>query len=268
MSGADHEGEDDPALELAARTLAEPFRIKVVERVRLPPRRERERILRNAFYSVMYLNSGDVFIDLGTDSGTGAMSDAQWGALMQGDEAYVRSRSFAAFERTVREVTGYEHVIPTHQGRGAENILMELLVRPGDMVLGNAHFDTTRAHIEHRDALAVDLVGDWLWRFDEEHPFKGNVDLEKLSVALERYRDRVPFIALTITNNLACSSPVSSRTSAPCGSLPNATVSRSISTRAASPRTPTLSRSASPDRATARSRTLPARSSRTATDAG
>jgi tyrosine phenol-lyase len=209
MTKPDPDDTDDPALDLAARTLAEPFRIKVVERVSLRSRRDRERILRDAFYSVMYLNSCDVFIDLGTDSGTGAMSDAQWGALMQGDEAYVRSRSFTAFEKAVREVTGYPHVIPTHQGRGAENILMELLVRPGQIVLGNAHFDTTRAHIAHRGALAVDLVGDCLWRFGEEHPFKGNADLEKLTVALERHHARVPFIALTITNNLACSSPVS-----------------------------------------------------------
>jgi tryptophanase len=200
---------DDFASEVSAGVLAEPFRIKAVERVRLPSRREREQILRNAFYSVMYLNSQDVFIDLGTDSGTGAMSDAQWAGLMQGDEAYVRSRSFATFERTVQDVTGYEHVIPTHQGRGAENILMELLVRPDQMVLGNAHFDTTRAHIAHRGAMAIDLVGDSLWRFDDEAPFKGNVDLEKLAMALDRYGARVPFIALTITNNLACSSPVS-----------------------------------------------------------
>src|SRR5882724_8349961 len=134
MTKPDPDVTDDPALDLAARALAEPFRIKVVERVSLRSRRDRERILRDAFYSVMYLNSCDVFIDLGTDSDTGAMSDAQWGALMQGDEAYVRSRSFTAFEKAVQEVTGYPHVIPTHQGRGAENILMESLVRPGQIV--------------------------------------------------------------------------------------------------------------------------------------
>jgi tyrosine phenol-lyase len=201
--------DEDPALGQMAQTLAEPFRIKSVESIRLPRRSERERILREAFYSVMYLDSADVFVDLGTDSGTGAMSDTQWAAMMRGDEAYVRSRSYGVFERAVREVTGYTHVIPTHQGRGAENILMELLVKPGDIVLGNAHFDTTRAHITRRQGIPVDLVGDQLWSFSEEHPFKGNVDLDKLAAALARYADRVPFIVLTITNNLACSSPVS-----------------------------------------------------------
>jgi tryptophanase len=196
-------------LERLASTMAEPFRIKAVERVRLPSRLERAEILRRAFYSVMYLDSADVFVDLGTDSGTGAMSDEQWAALMRGDEAYVRSRSFFAFESVVRDVTGYAHVVPTHQGRAAENILMELLVKPGDIILSNAHFDTTRAHVAHRQALAVDLVGDVLWQFDRQHPFKGNFDLDKLRVALERYHARVPFIAITVTNNLACSSPVS-----------------------------------------------------------
>jgi tryptophanase len=208
MTSADDDAKD-PALDLVVDSLAEPFRIKVVEKVSLPSRRDRERILRDASYSVMYLSSRDVFIDLGTDSGTGAMSDAQWAALMMGDEAYVRSRSFEVFERAVQEVTGYPYVIPTHQGRGAENVLMDVLLRPGHVVPGNAHFDTTRAHIAHREALAVDLVGDWLWDFGEALAFKGNVDLDKLRIALEHHRDRIPFVVLTITNNLACSSPVS-----------------------------------------------------------
>lgn len=201
-------GSED-CLERAARALAEPYRIKVVEQIELRTRDERARIMRDAFYSVMYLDSADVFVDLGTDSGTGAMSDRQWAGLMCGDEAYVRSRSFSVFERAVREVTGFAHVIPTHQGRGAENILMECLLKPGDMVLSNAHFDTTRAHVETRKALPVDLVGDWLWRFAEEHPFKGNFDLRRLALALGRYHARVPCIIITVTNNLACSSPVS-----------------------------------------------------------
>jgi tryptophanase len=199
----------DDCLERAARALAEPYRIKVVEQIELRSKEERARIMRDAFHSVMYLESADVFIDLGTDSGTGAMSDRQWAGLMCGDEAYVRSRSYSVFEKAVREVTGFAHVIPTHQGRGAENILMECLLKPGDMVLSNAHFDTTRAHVETRKALPVDLVGDWLWHFAEEHPFKGNFDLRKLAVALERYHVRVPCIIITVTNNLACSSPVS-----------------------------------------------------------
>ncbi|KIG13926.1 Tryptophanase [Enhygromyxa salina] len=197
--------DQDPYLD----TLAEPFRIKTVERIRLPTRAEREEILKRAFYSVMYLDSADVFVDLGTDSGTGAMSDEQWAALMRGDEAYVRSRSFFTLEKTVQDITGFPHVVPTHQGRAAENIMMNLLLKPGDMVLCNAHFDTTRAHVQHHQAVPVDLVGDWLWEYDEELPFKGNFDLERLAVALERYHSRVPFILITILNNFACSSPVS-----------------------------------------------------------
>lgn len=200
---------DDSDRELLAETLAEPFRIKAVERIRLPSRAEREEILKSAFYSIVHLNSADVFIDLVTDSGTGAMSDEQWAALMRGDEAYFRSRSYGAFERAVQEVTGYPHVIPTHQGRAAENILMELLVKPGDVVLCNAHFDTTRAHVQQRQGLPVDLVGDRLWQYGEAYPFKGDFDLDKLALALARYHARVPFLLITVLNNFACSSPVS-----------------------------------------------------------
>jgi tryptophanase len=195
----------DPYLQ----SLAEPFRIKTVERIRLPNRAEREEILARAHYSVMYLDSKDVFVDLGTDSGTGAMSDEQWAALMRGDEAYVRSRNFFSLESTVQDITGYSHVVPTHQGRAAENIMMNLLLKPGDMVLCNAHFDTTRAHVEHRQAKPIDLVGDWLWEYDNLQPFKGNFDLDRLAAALERYHERVPFVLITILNNFACSSPVS-----------------------------------------------------------
>ncbi len=199
----------DFARELFSRTIAEPFRTKVVEKLRLPERDERERLLQEAFYSPAYLNASDVYIDLVTDSGSGAMSDEQWGALMRGDEAYVRSRSFFAFEKAVQEVTGFRHIIPTHQGRAAENIVMELLVKPGDIVLSNTHFDTTKAHVEHRQATPVDLVGDWLWDFATPLPFKGNFDLEKLKAALEHHSAKVPFIIITILNNFACSSPVS-----------------------------------------------------------
>lgn len=200
---------NDFAQDLYARTIAEPFRTKVVEHLRLPARHEREQILAEAFYSPAYLNSADVYVDLATDSGTGAMSDQQWSALMRGDEAYIRSRSFLAFEAAIQDVLGFKHVVPTHQGRAAENILMELLVKPGDMVLSNTHFDTTRAHVEHRKALPVDLMVDSLWDFEHGEPFKGNVDLQKLELALSRYHARVPMIVLTILNNFACSSPVS-----------------------------------------------------------
>ncbi len=199
----------DFARELFDRTIAEPFRTKVVERLRLPDRQAREEILRSASYSPAFVDSSDVFVDLVTDSGTSAMSDEQWAGLMRGDEACIRSRSYFTFEKAVQEVTGFEHVVPTHQGRAAENILMELLVEPGDIVLSNTHFDTTSAHVKNRKALPVDLVGDGLWRFDEADPFKGNFDLEKTRIALERYHERVALIIITVLNNFACSSPVS-----------------------------------------------------------
>ena len=199
----------DFAQELFARTGAEPYRTKVVERLRLPNRTERADILRRASYSPVMVNASDVYVDLITDSGSGAMSDEQWSALMRGDEAYIRSDSFFAFEEAVQEVTGFRHVVPTHQGRAAEHILMDVLVKPGDIVLCNAHFDTTRANVQNRSADAIDLVSDSLWRFDEPLPFKGNFDLAKLRTALERYHERVPFIIVTVLNNLACSSPVS-----------------------------------------------------------
>lgn len=199
----------DFAREAFLRTNAEPYRIKVVEHVRLPDRNERERILREAFFSPVFLKSADIFVDLITDSGTGAMSDEQWAGLMRGDEAYMGSKSYTAFERTVREVTGFSEIVPTHQGRAAENIVMELLLKPGDIVLSNTHFDTTRAHVLNRGATPVDLVGNWLWDFPAPQPFKGNFDLEKLRVALERYHTRVPVIVVTVLNNFACSSPIS-----------------------------------------------------------
>lgn len=189
--------------------IVEPYRIKVVEPIRLLAREERERVLREAFHSITYIDSADVFIDLATDSGTSAMSDRQWGAMMIADEAYVRSRSFFRFERAVQEVFGYPHVVPTHQGRAAENIITELLVKPGDFVPSNTHFDTIRAHIENRAGFGLDLIGDSLWDFEDHDPFKGNLDLEKLRLALEQYGAKVPFISLTISNNMACSSPVS-----------------------------------------------------------
>src|SRR5690606_521540 len=121
----------------------------------------------DAFYSPAHLNSADIYIDLVTDSGSGAMSHEQWPALMRGDEAYMRSRSYFQFEDAVRRVTGYQHVIPTHQGRAAENIVMELMVGPDDIVLNNTHFDTTRAHVENRKALPVDLMHGHVWNFSE-----------------------------------------------------------------------------------------------------
>ncbi|MES1173216.1 MAG: tryptophanase [Myxococcales bacterium] len=194
---------------LLETTLAEPYRTKTIEHLRLPTRAEREENLRRASYSPVHLRSEDVFIDLITDSGTGAMSDAQWAGLMRGDEAYMGSRSFYRFEKAVQDIVGFEQVIPTHQGRAAENIVMELMVKPGDIVLSNTHFDTTRAHVENRKATPVDLMSDDLWNFSEAKPFKGNFDLAKLEAALVRHSARVPMIIVTVLNNFACSSPVS-----------------------------------------------------------
>lgn len=189
--------------------LCEPFRIKVIEKIHLPSIDQRIENLKKAYYSAFYLDSKDVYIDMLTDSGTGAMSDEQWAALMKGDEAYVRSRNFQEFASSVLEVTSFPYVIPTHQGRAAENILMELLVKPGDHIISNTFFDTTRAHVQNQKAVPLDLIVDDLWDFKTPHPFKGNFDLVKLQAALERYHEKVPFILITILNNLACSSPVS-----------------------------------------------------------
>lgn len=195
--------------DLLRRTLAPPFRVKVVEYVRLPSKEERARILREAGYSPFGVRSEDVYIDLLTDSGTAAMSDEQWAAMMRGDEAYVGSRNYYHFEETVKEITGFEHVIPTHQGRAAENILFGALIKSGDIIPGNTHFDTTRAHIVDKGGKPVDLIGEWLWDFEREYPFRGNLDPARLEYVLENYHDRIPFILLTGVNNVAASSPIS-----------------------------------------------------------
>lgn len=195
--------------EILRETLAEPFRVKVVEYVNLPDRKERERILAEAFYSMFYIKSKDVYIDLLTDSGTSAMSAQQWSSLMLGDEAYVGSRNYFNLVSAVREIFNYPYVVPAHQGRAAENLLLGVLVKPGNIIPGNTHFDTTRAHIEDKGGKPLDLISDSLWDFDEVVPFKGNIDLVQLEVALKKYSDRIPFILLTIVNNTACSSPVS-----------------------------------------------------------
>jgi tryptophanase len=199
----------DIARDFYLQTLAEPYRIKVVERLRLPELDERQRILASAHYSPALIDASDVYIDLASDSGTGAMSDEQWAAMIVANEAYVRSKSFFRFENVVREIFALEHVVPTHQGRAAENILMELLVTPGDVVLSNTHSDTTRAHIEARGGVALDLVGESVWHFEKPENFKGNFDLRQLQRALALNPGRVVMIIITIVNNLAGSAPVS-----------------------------------------------------------
>jgi tryptophanase len=191
------------------RTIIEPFRIKSVEALKLTTRDERAAALQAARYNVFKLHAEDVLIDLLTDSGTGAMSAAQWGGLMQGDESYAGSRSFYRFERTVRALTGFTHVIPTHQGRAAERILFHTVVGAGDIVPNNNHFDTTRANVEVEEAEARDLVIAEGRQPSTRHPFKGNLDLAALEALLASDADRVPLVMVTVTNNSGGGQPVS-----------------------------------------------------------
>ncbi|MDK2932177.1 MAG: tryptophanase [Bacillota bacterium] len=189
---------------------AEPYRIKVVEPIRLPSRARREEVLREAGYNVFNIPSQEVYIDLLTDSGTSAMSDNQWAGLMMGDEAYAGSRNFFHLQETVRELFGFRYVLPTHQGRGAENILTTMLVKPGDRVLGNMHFDTTEGHIRLKGGEPVNLVIREGYETATRHPFKGNIDTERLLGEIRRYgRERIPFINITVTCNSNGGQPVS-----------------------------------------------------------
>lgn len=189
---------------------AEPFRIKMVEEIRQSTKEEREIWIKEADYNLFSLSSSKVFIDLLTDSGTGAMSDRQWSALMSGDESYAGSRSFEELQETVKNITGFPYLLPTHQGRAAENVLFSVLVKDGDIVPGNSHFDTTKGHIEIRKAHAVDCTVDEAFDTESLYPFKGNIDLEKLEMVYHAYsKDQIPFCLITITCNSSGGQPVS-----------------------------------------------------------
>ncbi len=191
------------------RTIIEPFRIKTVEPIRRTTRAEREAALRAAGYNLFLLKAEDVLIDLLTDSGTGAMSSAQWAGMMQGDESYAGARSFFRFETAVQEITHLKHVIPTHQGRAAERILFGSMLKPGDIVPNNTHFDTTRANVEYRGAIALDLLIPEGKQPQLYHPFKGCLDLEALEQTLAQNPGRVPLVMITVTNNSGGGQPVS-----------------------------------------------------------
>lgn len=188
---------------------AESWKIKMVEPIRKSTRAEREQWIKEAHYNVFQLKSEQVYIDLITDSGTGAMSDRQWAGMMLGDESYAGATSFFKLKEMITKLTGFEYIIPTHQGRAAENVLFSYLVHEGDIVPGNSHFDTTKGHIEGRHAIALDCTIDAAKQTQLELPFKGNVDPDKLQKALTQYAERIPFIIVTITNNTAGGQPVS-----------------------------------------------------------
>jgi tryptophanase len=189
---------------------AESYKTKMVEAIRKSSREEREKWIKEAKYNLFNLRSDQVFIDLLTDSGTGAMSDKQWSEMMLGDESYAGASSYYKLKDAIREITGFPYFLPTHQGRAAENVLFSAMVKEGDIVPGNSHFDTTKGHIEYRKATAIDCTIDEAFDTTIDHPFKGNIDLNKLKAVLEKYpAERIPMIIVTVTCNSSGGQPVS-----------------------------------------------------------
>ncbi len=192
------------------KTIIEPFKIKMVEPIKMTSRDEREAILRRAHFNVFQIPAADVIIDLLTDSGTAAMSSEQWAGMLRGDESYAGARSWFRFEEVMRELTGMPHILPTHQGRASERILFELVGGPGKVIPNNNHFDTTRGNIEHSGAEAVDLVIDEGAQPRSRLPFKGNLDPAKLESLIARVgAERIPICMVTVTNNSGGGQPVS-----------------------------------------------------------
>ncbi len=189
---------------------AEPFRIKVVEMMKTMTKEERQKAMEEAGYNTFLLKSEDVYIDLLTDSGTTAMSDRQWAGMMVGDEAYAGSRNFLHLDATVKEFYGFRHMVPTHQGRGAENLLSRLKIKPGDIIPGNMYFTTTRYHQEANGGIFKDVIIDEAHDSQAVHPFKGNIDLNKLQNLIDEFgAERIPYVCLAVTVNLAGGQPVS-----------------------------------------------------------
>ncbi len=189
---------------------AEPFRIKMVETIKRSTREEREQWIKDAKYNLFNLKSEQVFVDLLTDSGTGAMSDKQWSEMMIGDESYAGASSFYKMKDAIKNILGFDYFLPTHQGRAAENVLFSVLVKEGDIVPGNSHFDTTKGHIEYRKATAVDCTIDEAFDTTIQHDFKGNINLEKLEKTFNDYpMAKIPMVIVTVTCNSSGGQPVS-----------------------------------------------------------
>nr|WP_319399402.1 tryptophanase [uncultured Carboxylicivirga sp.] len=189
---------------------SESYKIKMIEPIRKSSREERERWIKEAKYNLFNLRSDQVFIDLLTDSGTGAMSDRQWAAMMLGDESYAGASSYYNLKNAIKNILGFEYFLPTHQGRAAENVLFSALVKEGDVVPGNSHFDTTKGHIEFRKAKAIDCTINEAFDTTLQHPFKGNIDLNKLEHVLVTHpKDKIPMIIVTVTCNTSGGQPVS-----------------------------------------------------------
>jgi tyrosine phenol-lyase len=192
------------------RSWAEPYKMKMVELLKMTTPSQRKKALDEACYNTFLLRSEDVYIDLLTDSGTSAMSDRQWAGMMMGDEAYAGSRNFYHLEETIQSIYGYKHIVPTHQGRGAENILSRILIKPGDIIPGNMYFTTTRLHQELAGGKFADIIIDEAHDPEDEHPFKGNVDLNKLEALIKKHgAEKIAYVSIATSVNMAGGQPIS-----------------------------------------------------------